>query len=386
MNPKNSYDAIVVGAGPAGSTVAYILASKGFKVLMLDKHTFPRSKLCGGLLTWKTINLLQAIFKLSPAELQAANIISGSSSRYRVTSHTGAFTQGRLRFPFHFVQRRIYDHFWLQRARQAGAEFVAGQKVLTIDPPAGKVIISSGNQYCARFIFGADGALSRIRTALIKKQFIREKVGDGLATAMEIFADPRQSPQLPSWPTIYFGYIHWGYAWCFPGKNTRILGICTLNAKSGKLLRSSFGAFLKSHGLNADNRGPLKGCALPYGNFLTRPGHDNILLVGDAGGLADPLLGEGIYYAHKSAQLAAHAAMQTFHHPPDAAQTYSRHLDRSILRELKYIRAGRRVIFSLPPSCAYHLIALMLGIMPRKCEETLQGQRSFRWLRLRSFQ
>ena len=48
-----------------------------------------------------------------------------------------------------------------------------------------------------------------------------------------------------------------------------------------------------------------KSHALPYGNYLTRPGYGNVLLLGDACGLADPLLGEGIYYAHKSACLAA---------------------------------------------------------------------------------
>ena len=63
MNRKYSFDAIVIGAGPAGSTAAYLLASKGFKVLILDKSTFPRDKLCGGLLTWKTVKLLESIFQ-----------------------------------------------------------------------------------------------------------------------------------------------------------------------------------------------------------------------------------------------------------------------------------------------------------------------------------
>jgi flavin-dependent dehydrogenase len=62
MNGQYSFDAVVVGAGPAGSTAAYLLASSGFKVLILDKSAFPRNKLCGGLLTWKTVRLLENIF------------------------------------------------------------------------------------------------------------------------------------------------------------------------------------------------------------------------------------------------------------------------------------------------------------------------------------
>ena len=60
----NSYDAIVIGAGPAGTTAAYLLAKNGFKVLIIDKKSFPRDKLCGGLLTQKTVKLLEDIFQI----------------------------------------------------------------------------------------------------------------------------------------------------------------------------------------------------------------------------------------------------------------------------------------------------------------------------------
>jgi flavin-dependent dehydrogenase len=57
------YDVLIIGAGPSGSTAAFILASKGFNVLVIDKHKFPGKKLCAGLLTWKTIKTLEEIFK-----------------------------------------------------------------------------------------------------------------------------------------------------------------------------------------------------------------------------------------------------------------------------------------------------------------------------------
>ena len=381
MNPENSFDAIVAGAGPAGSTLAYILASNGFKVLIIDTQTFPRNKLCGGLVTRKTVKLLEHIFKTSPGDLKDAKIITGQDSRYRVQNNSGAFIEGRLHFPFHFVQRRAYDHFFLNRARQAGAEFIAAEKVLAADPVLSKIVTRSGKEYHARFIIGADGALSRMRAALVKNSFIREKPRDGLATALEFFVSRRQASQLPDFPVIYFGHTPWGYAWCFPGENTKVLGICALNTKAGKRVRSRFAAFLKSHGITDARMNAFKSSALPYGNFLTHPGHDNILLVGDACGLADPLLGEGIYYAHKSAQLAARAVMKSYHHPPGATRRYARYLDQTILTELRYVSAGRRLIFSLPGNWPYRAIAFMLRVMPRKCEEAIQGQRSFRWLR-----
>ena len=105
------------------------------------------------------------------------------------------------------------------------------------------------------------------------------------------------------------------------------------------------------------------------------------LLLGDACGLADPLLGEGIYYAHKSAQLAAEAVIQSYHEPPEALKGYARHLNRVIISELRYARIGRQIIFSLPGAWPYRILTSLLKIMPKKCEETIQGQRSFKWFR-----
>ena len=55
--PERHYDTVVIGAGPAGSTAAYILACRGYRVALVDKRHFPRPKLCAGVLTWKTIRL-----------------------------------------------------------------------------------------------------------------------------------------------------------------------------------------------------------------------------------------------------------------------------------------------------------------------------------------
>ena len=202
-----------------------------------------------------------------------------------------------------------------------------------------------------------------------------------MATALEVFVPSRQTPELPDYPHIYFGHIPWGYAWCFPGEHFRVIGICGLNAKAGKLLRNGYEAFLNSIRISREHIPAPASHALPYGNYLTTPGYGNVLLLGDACGLADPLLGEGIYYAHKSAQLAAEAVIQSYHEPPAALKGYARHLNRVIISELKYARIGRQIIFSLPGAWPYRILTSLLKIMPQKCEETIQGQRSFKWFR-----
>jgi flavin-dependent dehydrogenase len=139
--------------------------------------------------------------------------------------------------------------------------------------------------------------------------------------------------------------------------------------------------FLKTIKVSTDHISGVRSHALPYGNYLTQPGCSNILLIGDACGLADPLLGEGIYYAHKSAQLAALATIQSYRHSQDAFRIYRQQLYETIIPELKFIWMVRQIIFSLPGSWPGLILSFLLKINPRKCEETIQGQRSYRWFR-----
>ncbi len=383
MNPKNRFDAIVIGAGPAGSTTAYLLSSNGFRVLIVDKNVFPRSKLCGGLLTWKTVDLLERIFDTSVDRLKRENVITYQSSAYEVNCLTGASIKGRLEYPFHFVERHTYDFFWLKKAQAAGAEFRSEEKVIALDIPGKRVKTNSGSVYHGKFIIGADGIFSKIRLALGKMGHVKNRWKSGIALALEVSIPRDTALEFANEPVVYFGHIPWGYAWCFPKEYTWVIGMCGLVTKAGKHLRAAFNHLLESLGISKDEIKPPKACALPYGNYLTPPGYGNILLVGDACGLADPLLGEGIYYAHKSAQLAARAAMQSYRHPAAALQRYSDSLIPGVITELKFAKKGRQLIFSLPGSWPGRVLSSLLRTMPQKCEETIQGQRSFKWLRPR---
>jgi len=381
MIQEKKFDAIVIGAGPAGSTAAYLLAKSGFHVLVLDKKKFPRSKLCGGLLTRKTVRLLEEIFQTSPDYLRSHQIISHQSARYGVNLRGKACTRGKLEYPFHFVDRQVYDSFWLDMARRAGAHLRSGDKVIALDPSKNQVITGNGHKYSGTYILAADGAPSRMSRLLTAGGVIKNRNIAGLATALELVVSRSLAPALPEYPVIYFGHIRWGYAWCFPRKDLRILGICGLNEKSGKFLIRGLTQFLKTLECSTDHISAAKSHALPYGNYLTQPGCSHILLLGDACGLADPLLGEGIYYAHKSGQLAALAAIKSYRNSQNACSIYSQHLHAKVIPELKAARIGRQIIFSLPGSWPGLILSSLLKINPRKFEETIQGQRSFRWFR-----
>jgi hypothetical protein len=169
---------------------------------------------------------------------------------------------------------------------------------------------------------------------LSSKGVIKSGIHSGLATALEVLVTTsQQASSLPEYPTIYFGYIPWGYTWCFPAENNKVLGICGLNHKAGKVLKNSFKQFLETSAMPADYISAAKSSTLPDGNFLTQPGYKRVLL------------------------------------------------NDSILSELRYARAGRQIIYSLPGPWPFRVISFLLRTIPQICEETIQGQRSFKWFR-----
>jgi geranylgeranyl reductase family protein len=382
---KNCFDVVVIGAGPAGSTAAYILASNGFDVLIVDKSTFPRDKLCGGLLTLKTVKLLESVFKLSVDRMKNRRIITYQSFNYRVVSSRGESINGRMDYPFYFVQRSVYDAFWLEMAQNAGAQLKAGEKVVALDITAKKITTNRGAEFCGNFILGADGALSKTRQLLSAAGLIKPNRRSEMAMTLEVFIPNRDISEPADYPSIYFGHTRRGYSWSFPGENFRIVGVAGLKDKAGKSPKPGFHRFLESLNISLERVPHLKSHALPYGNYLSPPGCGNVLLAGDACGLADPLLGEGIYYAHQSARLAAQAMLNASDNAPAVFERYTRLLDEDIIAELRFLRVLRQIIFFLPGNWPFKILSVILKTIPRQCEEALHGLRSVKWFRPRSY-
>lgn len=179
-----------------------MLASNGFKVLMLDKTIFPRDKLCGGLLTFKSIKLLEDIFSTPVDILKSRRVVTYQSFSYKVGCSSGASVKGRLNYPFHFVHRKTYDHYWLKKACAAGVEFKAGEKIVALDPARKQVTTESGRRFVGKFIFGADGALSRTRRLLSAQGVIEADWKSELATTLEVLIPNRRFTMLikvPAW-------------------------------------------------------------------------------------------------------------------------------------------------------------------------------------------
>jgi geranylgeranyl reductase family protein len=385
------YDITVVGAGPAGATAAYILGKKNHSVLLLDKAHFPRKKLCGGCLTIKTVWLLERIFNETAASLIEKSIVNFQTHRFEVRCRTKLLVDVLSPFPFHFVDRQVYDAFFLQKAKDVGVDVLEGEKVCDIDLN-GKansstffLTTSGGRLIETKFLIGADGANSVVRTKLLKEKKIDgAKWQRNLAAGIEVFLSRNGEFAAFDSSILSLGYVRYGYAWIFPNRDRLVVGMGSLTRKN-KNLKAHFQEFLSDYNLGSIDSQPVQGHPLPFGNSLSKPFYGNILLVGDAAGLVDPMLGEGIYQAHLSGELAAKAVIESLEHRAGSSEEtgllYLHLLEKHLAIEFLYARRFRWFLYNpLSHMINFRHIQWMDKYFT-KFAEVVHGSRTYKWFK-----
>ena len=323
---KQSHDVIVVGAGPAGATLAYELAKRGIGVLVLEKEKLPRYKCCAGGVTGKTAKLLD--FDISEV---VEDVICEVSFTFNLGSpYLGQHTQPLM----YTVMRDVFDYFLVKKAQQLGAVLIDGQKVTQMQVNGDWVqIFAADNIFRSRLVVGADGAYSVVARELGMGRSMEYVTG----IESEIVVPEEELAKWKSRAQVDLGYIPGGYAWVFPKRNHLSIGVGCLASKA-RDLHARHQKFLSS---------------LSIGNYtITRSGshliptctkgrlvwQNKALLLGDAAGLADPLTGEGIYSAILSAQLAAPIIEGSLVRGKVELEDYQEIVERKIMSELRIAR------------------------------------------------
>jgi geranylgeranyl reductase family protein len=287
------YDAIVVGAGPAGSATAIRLARGGARVLLADRAPFPRDKPCGGGLTGRAVRELPV--DVAPViEDVVQNVELRLGYRRRLVR--------RSEVPLVLMtQRRRLDALLAEQAAAAGAVFRDGVTVegLTVGPD-GATLTIGGERASARVVVAADG----VNGALAHAAGLHGGVVYGIALEGN---GPLRAGQRGC-ATIELGVVPGGYGWVFPKAEHANYGVGGWAAE-GPRLREHLRRLCDAHGVDARALTDLHGRRLPMRTSRgARSGP--VLLVGDAAGLVDPLSGDGIYEALGSARLAAAAILE----------------------------------------------------------------------------
>jgi geranylgeranyl reductase family protein len=341
---KQSYDVIIVGAGPAGATLAYELAKRGIGVLVLEKEKLPRYKCCAGGVTGKAAKLLD--FDISEV---AEDVIYEVS----FTFNLGSPCLRQHRQPLIYtVMRDLFDHFLVKRAQQRGAVLMDGQKVAQIRVSGDWVeIFSAGNILRSRVVVGADGAYSVVARELGMGRSIEYVTG----IESEVVVPEEELAKWKSRVQMDLGCIPGGYAWVFPKRNHLSIGVGCLASKA-RHLNHHHQEFLNSLSIGSYTIAKSSSHLIPTCTKGRLVWQDKALLLGDAAGLADPLTGEGIYNAILSAQLAEPVIENSLAHDKVELEDYQEAVDEKIMSELRIARTLSRFFIRLP-----HLAFRMLN-------------------------
>ena len=357
-------DVLVVGAGPAGSTTAYHLAQAGLDVLVVEKSTFPREKVCGDGLTPRAVRqLLRMGIDTSPSAHPSPS--GGAWIRNRGLRIMGGGMRLQIpwpdlaEYPSHgLVRTRLdFDEILAEQARKAGARLHESTTVTgpILDERTGRIVgvraKAPGSDprdkgdvvtYRAPIVIAADGNSSRLALSMGVQKRDDRPMGVAVRT---YFTSPRHEDDwLESWLELWDvtpdGKRHLlpGYGWIFGvGDGTSNVGLGILNTSKAfgrtdykEMLRRWLTSVPAEWQYTPEHQvGEIRGAALPMG-FNRQPHYDRgLLLVGDSGGMVNPCNGEGIAYAMEAGELAADVIVQATGRRTDAEreqvlQSYAR--------------------------------------------------------------
>jgi len=334
-------DVIVVGAGPAGSSAAYWLASAGLDVLLLEKTSFPREKVCGDGLTPRGTRALVAMGvdvseQAGWLHNRGLRVIGGGQRLHLDWPELTSFPNYGLVRP-----RADLDALLANRAVEAGARLHEGT---TVHEP---IIDSAGQvrgvhartgagkepvEYRAPLVLSCDGVSGKLAQRIGLHRNDNRPMG---VAVRRYYTSPRtHDDYLESWLELWDGppgaddaKLLPGYGWIFGmGDGTVNVGLGVLNSSAGfqktdyrQLLVRWLDNTPEEWGLREENATcPTRGAGLPMGFNRTPHYANGVLLVGDSGGSVNPFNGEGIPYALESGKFAAEAVVQALARPEGA--------------------------------------------------------------------
>ncbi len=300
-----TYDAVVIGGGPSGATVADDLATKGWRVFLLDRQG--RTKPCGGAIPPRLIKDFEIPDHLLVAKARCARMISPKDNQVDIPIENGFVGM---------VNRDSFDEWLRERARSHGATRLRGNfdKITHDEDGVARVHFShqvdaqgshaNTMSVRARFVVGADGAKSEVAKHHIKGA---ERTKYVFAYHEILRAPQRQVNYDPDRCDVYYrGTLSPDfYGWVFPHGDTMSVG--TGSADKGFSLRSAVSRLRETAGLQNAETLRREGAPIPMKPLPTWDNGRDIILVGDAAGVVAPASGEGIYYAMACGRMVAHA-------------------------------------------------------------------------------
>ena len=326
-----SHDVVIVGAAPAGSLAALVLARAGHRVALLDRAAFPRIKICGNCINpaawdiWERLGLSDSYSSLPHHEITGFDI----------------HVEGRTLYQHDFpergpraIPRDVLDDWLCREAQSAGAEFFPETTVTGVDPRTGTVQTTRG-EFTGQLVFGADG-----RNSLVARQ-------------SRLMPPPRRCHRI-AWQTsipvppglddhAHMHVFEEGYFGFCRTSPTRAVISMVLDSRRTQdpllLVRRFFPHFEQQEWLRMN----------PITRAPARTGSDRVWLLGDAARVVEPFTGEGILFALSTGLLAAESAIVGLEQNrlPAALAAYTRS-HRRLYRRRAWVNTLLRWLLTTP--------------------------------------
>ena len=354
------YDVGVVGLGPAGVSALKVLEGAGLRVLALEKEpAFPRKKPCAGGLTPKAYEILKELFP------EVDSVVRKRVNRFLLyygKRSTELLSENVLTY---LTQREELDAFLFNSLDHSQFDLHLGETALTVEKDIDGVILhTTKGRYRVRVLLVASGVNSRIARQFGVKRDIGYTYESDVESGREEFI-------------IDFTGFGWGYYWAFPKGDVVTTGLGEFrDRRVMSNLRGLLAKFNRKHGFSERGRWS-SGFPIPAGrkkNDVYRP---FVLFLGDAGGLVDPVTGEGIYYAVKSGVVAAGVIKQFFVSGDESKlKEYETAINSLFGEEFHWARIVGRLFFSLT-GLNFSIISRS-PVVARLTADLLSGRISYR--------
>lgn len=292
--PNLKTDVVVIGAGPAGSTTARVIAEHGFDVILVEKDEFPgRTNVCAG-------GTLRSVIK--DAGL-SSDIIEKEIQEER---HYFPWGENVIKVDLITVFRHVFDRSLAEKAVEKGAKMLAKTQIRDVSINSNGVQAFSGeNNIDSKLVVFADGpnTLAYRRLGIGFKPEM-DKTFVSLTCEIKWENNPLNHCE------FHYGneIVPWGYGWVFPKRNTVNVGVGCIYSKLSSNLIDSMNYMLNNYPLTGEKFKEMKilqrSSALIPAAPAKRIFGERTLVVGDAAGMVDPVTGGGIMHAINGGKLA----------------------------------------------------------------------------------
>lgn len=321
-----TYDVAVIGSGPSGANAAFELAKKGLSTVIIEKEQLPRYKTCGGGFVFRgRRNLAFDVSSAVEREFFDVDI--------RFDVNNLALKTVRNSPIISMVMRDQFDYLIVKEAEKLSVDVFQGEQLIALKTKENYTLLTTTNkQVKTKFTIAADGALS----PTAKLAGWKESRLMCPALEYEIKIPDADFERLSTAVRFDIDVVPYGYGWSFPKKNHLSVGVGNFTKAKAKInLKDNYKTYLKILGIHTVLEEQAHGFIIPISPRKDGFVKQNVFLIGDAAGFADPLTAEGISNAIYSGKLVAEAIAESHLDANTAAQMYMDKITKKLLPELE---------------------------------------------------